>query len=598
MPSYKYPVSTDLQRAPRPIPYDIFPTDQITFGDLHGNAIKLIHLLVQNKLMVLNNGQYEELNHIYNTPTDELTVDLVNRFKAIVDDATYNPIGLIRLLGDELADRGNNDYFTLLILQALSEHKIPFTITLSNHSVVALMQFDNLETRGNQYIGDADKHKDQQRSSHNMWKLLNKPEFHSHLKYLQHIANQTYKPRLKLIDYCVVESEGKKTLTLFTHAPVGLETVKSLASDFQLPYDDSTIENLTYCIDKINKIASQHIADGSFTIVHFNPAENLLNLQSLERLFWARSLCVDFTLQPKGNFNILEVHGHIGETTEIDIRDLQRWYKFHNDDELNKTVVNQNAQLAALVNLDNNLGKGIGLQKGIYQVVVQEDLNIALKNLMQYKTSIANSLNQIMDINENQFRALQLKIYKQLEEAYSLETIQEIAKNIDWMQKSIQSLQNFDVTYSMDADDQLMQNFIELFKQKILNTESAHQRKSIQDEINGLITSYDENKNKWIEIFLPENNTAEINQQSEELMLLIKNLPIESRNLIWEASKTTDEMINAIRNKLKILNPQNYPLKDTTPVVKQFAEKYRKTIQQGEDEENSDRVNLTNDPSI
>ncbi|MCK1859324.1 hypothetical protein MXE00_13165 [Legionella pneumophila] len=122
--------------------YQLPPVDlthkgtEITIGDLHGNAMKLMFMLVKHGIATnISIEDYNRLVEIYRTPTKGLTKELLGEFNEILTKIKFNSDSTIRLIGDELADRGNNDYFTLKILEKLNEHTVPVEIIVSNHSI-------------------------------------------------------------------------------------------------------------------------------------------------------------------------------------------------------------------------------------------------------------------------------------------------------------------------------------------------------------------------------------------------------------------------------------------------------------------------------
>ena len=96
------------------------PGTKITIGDLHGNAMKLIFVLVKHGFIRgLTNEDYNEFVKIYQTPVDQIAKEHLDRFNAILDNSSleFNNVCKLNMLGDEFADRGSNDYFTLKILK-------------------------------------------------------------------------------------------------------------------------------------------------------------------------------------------------------------------------------------------------------------------------------------------------------------------------------------------------------------------------------------------------------------------------------------------------------------------------------------------------
>lgn len=89
---------------------------QLTLGDLHGNALKLLNTLIKHHVMDLDEKSYTDFADVYIKKTEDLMPDDMKKFNSILEKITFNPRAkdfFIRLIGDELADRGSNDYFTL-----------------------------------------------------------------------------------------------------------------------------------------------------------------------------------------------------------------------------------------------------------------------------------------------------------------------------------------------------------------------------------------------------------------------------------------------------------------------------------------------------
>ncbi len=281
-------------------------TDQaLAIGDLHGNAMKGIYFLIRYGVMKLENPQdYDSLWSIYNTKTDALTSEQLTQFQTILTNASVTSPKLITFIGDELSDRGNNDWFTLLLMKTLHEKNVPYQIQLSNHSSVALQSFStNRPLPG--MIGSAQNN--QQRSLDNMWALVKKGLITK--EEVGSLANEFYKPHLRMIGYTKTTNDH---ITLYTHAPVGLETVRDLSAKFEIKYDDSTIESLIFCINEINKKASESMIKNDFKQYHDVTNRDNTN-DPLDRLFWSRELQPNFTLTPTyRSFKVECVHGHIG----------------------------------------------------------------------------------------------------------------------------------------------------------------------------------------------------------------------------------------------------------------------------------------------
>ena len=96
----QYPVASDMQNQ------------TVVIGDLHGNAMKLIYLLLRFGIINMNPDRYQRLMTLYNTPVNDLTLELLDEFEAIVNASTIGTFpDLLVLIGDEFADRPRSKWF-------------------------------------------------------------------------------------------------------------------------------------------------------------------------------------------------------------------------------------------------------------------------------------------------------------------------------------------------------------------------------------------------------------------------------------------------------------------------------------------------------
>ncbi|HRD69356.1 MAG TPA: type IV secretion protein Dot [Legionella sp.] len=184
-------------------------------------------------------------------------LDVVNQCNRLVKKLEVKDKDvLVRLIGDELADRGPCDYFTLKILEFLGENNVNVDITVSNHSFEFIAAYENLfNAKNNELKGPGSIQVDEASSFMGLKILLNEKLVTT--KEISKIINQSYKPCLKLIDYTLNETG----INIFTHAPAVFDIIKNTADYFEIAYDDSTKESLAQTIDKINTRFSQIVAE-------------------------------------------------------------------------------------------------------------------------------------------------------------------------------------------------------------------------------------------------------------------------------------------------------------------------------------------------
>ncbi|MDX1837201.1 hypothetical protein DIZ81_06895 [Legionella taurinensis] len=359
----EYPFSSEADEKER-IKEDI----SLTIGDLHGNSLKLFWILVKQNALKLNpiDGRtpkqlYERFVAIYKTPADQLTKADLEEFNRILDGASLNRLAMLRLIGDELADRGQNDYFTLKILKRLGDAGVRTEILLSNHSA----EFLDNHHRGSlkkpeDLLGDENA-----RSMHNLGTLLERGLVDS--EEITSIVKDHYLPALKAISYSIDNTVQPPRLTLYTHAPVGIETIRSLADLYGIPYDDSSIDRLCRTIDQINERVHQDLSEhsvhdhhrgfleewtmglGSIAIPHDLPLLRLMwnrgdvDKQMAEKPGEQQSLYgIELPMQQNG-YQLALVHGHDGPSKKI----------FSDD----KEVTDETSYLPNMYNTDNDLGK-------------------------------------------------------------------------------------------------------------------------------------------------------------------------------------------------------------------------------------------------
>jgi hypothetical protein len=319
----------------------------ITIGDLHGNSMKLMFLLVKHGIATnLSTDDYQLLVGIYKKSPHLLTAQDLDTFNGLLGKIHWNPELAVRLIGDELADRGSNDYFTLKILEQLNKNKVPFEVIVSNHSIEFIDAYEQQDGFGPRLL-NKDEHAPSMRNLDVLIRagLVTKQE-------IDGIVDTAYKPNLKALSYSL--SADKKEITLYSHAGVGLQNIKSLAKLLGVGYRDHSAEALALTIDHINVVFQKHVANNSLHTLY-----SLSNLRKgyvgyadlrsapLEFIMWNRLYRdgdQDFLYRPQhhpAGFDVDFVHGHdSGEVSHDNI-----------------------------VNLDNLLGKGSGFNKGVYSVL-------------------------------------------------------------------------------------------------------------------------------------------------------------------------------------------------------------------------------------
>jgi hypothetical protein len=289
----------DLDKMP--LPEELDPSiKHITFGDLHGNALKFVHQLIQTGFIKkMSDKQYVELVRIYNKDVEQLTEKDLDKFKEIISQLEINNARALTLIGDELCDRGKNDYFTLLIMRKLSDAKVDFDVMVSNHSI--------------EFIRDADKSESQAILDGTDASLRNYKRLRCRFPNIQAECDATistiYKPRVRAVGYTY--NPLTKELSLYSHAPIDLLIIHQLCRKYGVVFNSSDVSMLMQSIDNLNaKITNLLSTSDLFATVVPLDNDPLVRLIWNRDNFWARGENRRYLI---GNgYTISFVHGHVG----------------------------------------------------------------------------------------------------------------------------------------------------------------------------------------------------------------------------------------------------------------------------------------------
>lgn len=336
---------------------------QITIGDLHGNALKLMYFLVKHGVLTnVSDNDYRRFVALYDKNPNELNKNDLIWFNQFLGKLNVNALGTLRFIGDELADRGSNDYFTLKIFELLSKKKVKMEVILSNHGADFIQAHEINQGYRPQVLGY---------------------EFAASMAHLNHLINkglvskneidnlvkQHYLPNLKALSYTFDETTNR--IAIFSHAPIGLETIRALANRIGVEYNDNTMKDLAATIEEINRVFNEeYVKRGRIHTLLDNHAVSGsgANIDSQAHpfafLLWNR------------NYNRLErPSNHKGYHLKY----------IHGHDNYEQNVTGR------IYNLDNHLGKGMGGSIGEYEVHYTQETQL---NKAEIKKSQRNYTQQ------------------------------------------------------------------------------------------------------------------------------------------------------------------------------------------------------------
>ncbi|WP_367608165.1 Dot/Icm T4SS effector Wip [Legionella sp. W05-934-2] len=322
---------------------------EVTIGDLHGNAMKLMFMLVKHGAVKgISNGDYQKLVEIYSKSYDKLTQQDLKEFNQLLDKLTFNPAIGIRLIGDELADRGSNDYFTLKILQKLRQNNVPVEITISNHSVEFVEACEKFKE--NKHLKPPMLQYGHASSLYDLQALIEKKLVSS--EEILAIADTVYTPTLKAISYSL--SEDNSEITIYSHAGIGLNNIKRLAVKLGVDYQDDSAQAIAKTIDQINDVVKKHVAKKSLHTLYTHEGmwagyEGYVpETDPLAFIIWNRDYSKLSRPKEHHGYRINYVHGHdSGDLTKDNIYNL--------DGNLGKTLTFNQGEYTALYSPHNTI---------------------------------------------------------------------------------------------------------------------------------------------------------------------------------------------------------------------------------------------------
>lgn len=250
----------------------------VVIGDLHGNSLKFLFFLIKEGVIDLPEQRYQQFQQLYydedideqlasGEDLDEL-FECIDEMVDIINEAEVISTAKVRLIGDELADRGNNDLFTLLLMKKLADNNVPLSIAASNHSIEYVTAYENIggnvseaKLEAPTYTGEWEPFG---KSLANMQRTLD--HFPKYREMVQDITETVYIPNMRLIDYDI-DQDGN--IHISTHAPIGFEksdeagmtTVKRIVgylndkyydNNYPLEFNVDDVGSFAYVLDAIN----------------------------------------------------------------------------------------------------------------------------------------------------------------------------------------------------------------------------------------------------------------------------------------------------------------------------------------------------------
>jgi hypothetical protein len=314
--------NVNLKNYPKKISHH-GPDIEITIGDLHGNAQKLLYFLISNDVIRINPQDYQRFIAIYKKSPKDLSHKDIGLFHAIINSATINAEHKLRFLGDDLCDRGMNDYYTLYIYKKLDQANVWFEVVLSNHGNFFLSAYERPEKSFSYNPYGEGKHEDIVQSMLNLGKLID-----YRLVDKQEIIDLIQGNYLKHVVFPgVTFNKAKNEVTIYSHAPIDLNIISALAKELNVIYEDGSLEQLRSSFTRINKQIQEWIVSNTFTenYKRLNNAHiESSSASPIRQILWNRDYTIlDRNDSPSGkSYTVNYVHGHDSSANVFDLDNL------------------------------------------------------------------------------------------------------------------------------------------------------------------------------------------------------------------------------------------------------------------------------------
>lgn len=287
----------NIYKKPVPIEHE-FKITEATIGDLHANVIKLIYFLIRNGIIFMDDDIYNRLVELYKTPPDQWTQEYIDELADVVKSfLVINKEVLVRLLGDEVADRGPLDISILWFLAEYVKQGGLIQIHVSNHGFEFITYMESYLLRPASAQNPVKEFALFGLYDNKFTVSLANLHFIFHkgwvsIAHLRHLYETVYRPLLRVMTYSICPETGETHL--FSHAESGLETLNALGEYFGFDCTQRTIKNITEAIDAYNHLFQKKYAsvnritiDGCYEMTEMNSP--LSKISVMAHLVWRRT---------------------------------------------------------------------------------------------------------------------------------------------------------------------------------------------------------------------------------------------------------------------------------------------------------------------
>lgn len=338
-----YFTKPDLKQYPTcSISPELLEKLQVIMGDAHGDFLFVIYFLIEKGVLLLSKENYQSLVDIYYSE-GELTKKDLETVQKILKETKVQKVGLVRFLGDLLADRGKNDILILLLLFFLHKKGVNFKISFSNHDYMFffywLLKISKIK-QDEEYYG----------SYNRMYSLIEKGIIS--IKMIQQILETAYVPYVDLFSLSFGKKiQQKAPVEYYTHGKVDFDEIKGALEECGLPPFEGkpSLKELCEAINKINTTLRFILLNPKWFFSFFKKNSSFLKIiDSRKCKYNAEINFIDFFIKGyshghtslneedslKTNITICSYDGDFGKDSRKEFSDLGSYHDqtSHNND--------------------------------------------------------------------------------------------------------------------------------------------------------------------------------------------------------------------------------------------------------------------------
>lgn len=209
---------------------------QLIVGNLNGNAMKLLYLLVEYGIALIDEESYFKLGQIFQESLVKLTKTKLKEFAQLLDKIQFKGGAKLVLLDGAVGGDEGNDYFTLLLMQKLLKRNVVIKTHLSSANAKLCRAYRNASPFNDGNLSMTHMERLLQD------KLINRDEINLLIK-------NAFLPTLVPLSYQFT-SDGFCIRAAYS---LGLETLRDITKKLQIYYTANSGSEIASIIEKINK---------------------------------------------------------------------------------------------------------------------------------------------------------------------------------------------------------------------------------------------------------------------------------------------------------------------------------------------------------